>query len=307
MTVKRRAFSAGHFELSIDGHKSTTYLHKVEGGFAKAETINEKVGPDNARIKHTSVVEVEPISVDFGLSGARDIMAWIQGSWKKQFSRRSGSVVHANFDHNTAYEHTFREALITEVAFPTLDGNAKDPSTVKVKFLPEIVTGKPVNQGPQLTPNAIAKQKMWSNSAFRFNIDGMDSMRYTNKLEAFTIKQGVKKVYAGEMRFPELEPTSIEFPDLSGTIALAYAQPLLSWYEKSIVKGQADNKAQKTGSIEFLSPDRKSTLYQINLFDVGLKTAFVMPSTANQSEIKRVKFELYVGRMEMDGAAIGMG
>ena len=67
-----------------------------------------------------------------------------------------------------------------------------------------------------------------------------------------------------------------------------------------ISEGKADPKAQRTGSIEFLSPDKSKTLFRINLSEVGLLNTNVVASTANQDQIKRAKFELYVGKMEID-------
>jgi hypothetical protein len=87
---------------------------------------------------------------------------------------------------------------------------------------------------------------------------------------------------------------------------MTYAHSLFKWYDEYIVKGKADPKAQKSGSIEFLSTDRASTLFSINLFEVGLHGLSIMQSTANADGIKRAKFELYVGRMDLDGAGMGM-
>ncbi len=144
------------------------------------------------------------------------------------------------------------------------------------------------------------KQKMWMASGFRLNIDGIDEMKYTNKIEAFTIKQGIKKFYVGQERFPQVEPTKIEFPHITGTIALEYADKLMEWHEKYVMKGQSDPKAQKTGSLEFLTPQRDKTIFSINMYEVGLMSLQVLPSQANQDRIKRLKFELYVGRMDLE-------
>ncbi|MGN6108275.1 MAG: phage tail protein [Kofleriaceae bacterium] len=307
MTTQKRPYPAGHFELQIDGHASTAYLKSIEGGFAKAQTIDEPIGPENLRIKHSSIVEIDPFSVEFGLSGANDILKWIQSSWRKNWNRRNGVVTHANFDYFKTYEHEFYDALLIETTFPALDGASKEPAYLKCKIQPENVRSVKKASEQRLQPNNGAKQKLWSASSFRLNIDGLDEMKYCNKIESFTIKQGVKKLYTGEDRFPQIEPTKIEFPNLVGSISLHYAERLLAWYDSYVVKGESDAKAQKTGSIEFLSPDRKRTIFQINLYEIGLKTAFIQPVVANQPDIKRVKFELYIGRMDLDGAgALGM-
>jgi hypothetical protein len=110
----------------------------------------------------------------------------------------------------------------------------------------------------------------------------------------------------GDLRFSQYEPTKIEFPNISGTISLAYASELLDWHNQYVIKGSKDHGSQKSGAIEFLSPDRSKTIFRINLFEVGIAYAAIQPSTANQDQIKRVKFELFVHRMEIDGSG-GIG
>jgi hypothetical protein len=68
--------------------------------------------------------------------------------------------------------------------------------------------------------------------------------------------------------------------------------------------GTSDRTAQKSGSIEFLSPDRKQTIFRINLSEVGPVYVGVAPSKANEEQIKRLKFELYVSRMSIEGSHI---
>ncbi|HEU4731948.1 MAG TPA: hypothetical protein VFT22_28830, partial [Kofleriaceae bacterium] len=184
-----------------------------------------------------------------------------------------------------------------------LDGASKEGGYIKCKIQPErVVTKKLPGTGQRIDGNLSAKQKLWTPAAFRFNIDGIDDMRFTNKLESFTIKQGIKKLYTGATRFPQLEPTNIQFPNLTGTISLQYADKLLQWHHDYVESGKQDPRAQRTGSIEFLSPDRKQTIFRINLYEVGLHFAAIEASTAQAEQIKRVKFEMYVHRMEIDGS-----
>jgi T4-like virus tail tube protein gp19 len=306
MAQNTRTHTAGHFELQIDGHPSTAYLKTVDGGYVRAALMDEPIGPENYRIKHTSVVEIEPFSVDFGISGADQVLKWIQASWRKNWSRRNGQITHANFDLYQTFEHEFFDALITETTFPTLDGASKDAAYIKIKVQPERVVTKKTGGG-RISSKMGPKQKLWMCSGFRLKIDGLDGIEYTNKIESFTIKQGVRKFYTGEDRFPQIEPTKIEFPAITGTVGLAYADGLMKWYEQYVVTGQADPKAQKSGSLEFLAPDRGQTLFRINLYEVGLHHLSMLQSHANADQIKRMKFELYVGRMDLDGGgALGM-
>lgn len=307
--LTRNSYASGHFELQIDGHKSTAFVKSVEGGWSRANVVDDPVGPDPQRLKQISSVDIDPIQVEFGLAGANDMLKWIQGSWSRKHERRNGQITHADFDMKAMFEHEFYEALVTKTTFPTLDGSSKDGGYLKVEMQPERVVTRPLGSpGPQISGNVSPKQKMWTPAAFRFNIDGIDDMQFVNKVESFTIEQGIKKFYTGASRFPRIEPTAVKFPNIKGTISLKYADKLVQWHQ-DYIRGQdgaatKDPTAQKSGSIEFLSPDRKQTIFRINLFEVGLVYVGVDPSKANEEQIKRLKFELYVHRMEIDGSSI---
>jgi len=307
MTLQRQSYTSGHFELAIDGHKSTAYVKSVDGGDIKANAIDEAVGPHNQRMKHVSTLEIEPFTIDMSIAGADDMLKWIQASFNKQASRRNGQITHANFNLQRTFEHEFYDALISEVTFPALDGASKDAAYLKVKMQPERVVQRKIPPGPKLETRTGSKHKLWLANGFRLTIDRWDDLKHTNKIEAFTVKQGIKKHYMGGDRYPELEPTKIEFPHIVGSIALDYADSLMAWHRRYIVDGERDTSAgHLTGSLEYLDPSKTKTLFQINLFEVGIHRLQLQQSQANQDSIKRVKFELYVGRMELDGGGLGM-
>ena len=296
----KRSYSAGHFELQIDGALTTAYLKSVEGGFVRAHPLAEPIGPHNEQIKHNSVVSIEPFTVEFGISGAEKVLKWIQQSWRKDYGRRSGQITHADFDMYQTFEHEFYDALIAETKFPELDGSSKDAAYIQIKVQPErVVTNKKESQN-RVAGTVGAKQKLWMCSGFRFTIDGLSDMDKTNHIDSFTIKQGMKMFYTGQDRFPTIEPTKIEFPHITGTIATAFSDSLHKWYDDTLMKGQNDIAAQKTGSLEFLSTDRTQVIFRINMYEIGIHHLEIVQSHANEQKIKRTKFELSVGRMDLD-------
>jgi hypothetical protein len=305
MTTPKRSYSAGSFELAIDGHPTQAYVKSVDGGNAKANQVQEPIGAFQEKIRHLSTVEIDPFSLEIGMAGAEPILKWIRQSWRREFSRRNGVITHADFNYHKQFEHEFHEALISEVTLPALDGSSKEAAYLKMKVQPEWVEWRKAKSDERVTGKVLAKQKLWLCNAFRLTIDGLSEMEYTNRIESFTIKQNVVKHYSGVQRFPTIEPTRLEFPSLQGSIALEYADGLIEWHKQSVYLGQADTKAQKTGSLEFLHPDRKQAIFRINLYEIGLTTLSFPTQTANANEIKRVKFELFVGRMDLDTGGQG--
>jgi hypothetical protein len=304
--------TAGHFEINIDHRPGSAYLKSVEGGHVKSSVVDEPTGGTNDRIKHTAgVAEVEPIIIDLGLSGADQIVSWVQGSLDRKHSRISGEIIHANFDLKPVYIYQFFDALLHEVTFPALDGNSKEPGYIKVKFQPERMKehklpGVGPSVGGLLSPMS-SKQKMWSCSQFRLTIDGIPDFAFTNHIDSFTIKQGTKPMHTGLERFPQHEPTKVEIPHITGTMAAGYANAIIKWHEDTTRKGSKDPSVQKHGVLEFLGPDRITPIFAIHLKEVGLFGFQMQQSTANADAIKRVKFELYVGGMNVDNPSKWIG
>ena len=305
--MSMKADVAGLFELQIDGHKTTAFLKSVEGGHLKTQVTEERIGHHLQPIKHLSVAEIEPLTIDFGLSGAKDILKWIQASWRREYSRRDGSITHAGFDLVPTYEYQWYQGLITETIFPALDGSSKDAGYLKIKVQPERMDEAKKGSGPKISGISASKMKQWLASSFRLHIEGIPEFDYTNHLDSFTIKQGFKKLYTGLDRFPQIEPTKIDFPNITGTIAQGYTQALNEWHKQSSKLGAKDPKVQKHGWIEFLGPNKKDVLFRLMLDEVGLMSMSTAASTANADQIKRTKFELFVGRMDLDGSkALGL-
>jgi T4-like virus tail tube protein gp19 len=310
MTMEtRNSYAGGNFELRVDGHAPTAYVKSIEGGWSRAQLSDAPLGSAAHRSKQITTVEIDPITVEFGLTGAKDMLKWIQGSWNRtDHHRRNGQITYANFDMRTMFEHHFHRAVLTATTFPTLDGASKEGGYLKCKLQPEFVDTMALGTpGPRISSNVSPLQKMWTPAAFRLNIDGVDGMQYANKIDSFTVTLETQKLYSGGSRFPEIIPTKLTFPNITGTISLRYAEQLLKWHKNYIRTqdgpGTKDKEAQKWGSIELLSPDRKQTLLRVKLTDVAPVYVGVEPSRANEEQIKRVKFELYVHQMDIEGSS----
>ncbi len=290
------------FEFSIDGWRNTAYIKSVEGGYPKLNTIEEQVGADNLFIKHGSTVEIEPISVEMGMQSGTEVLSWLQSSWRKEWCRQSGMITHGNFNKKALVEHHFSDALITEATFPTLDASSKEAAFLKFKIQPEAVELKAAAKSTVHQATS-PKQKMWSPNAFSFKLDGLNVSK-VGKIDSFTVKQGVKALYVGGQRYPQYEPTKITFPDLSVHISQIYAGDIMDWYQTFVMRGHRDPKQEKSGSIEFLAPDHKTVIYRINLTGVGIKGCVIERSTSSDANTKKIKFDLYVGKMDIDGEGV---
>jgi hypothetical protein len=299
--LARRAYAGGHFVFTLDGAPVPGYLRSVEGGTITGEVIDETVGPDFTHFKHLGTVSIEPLTLELGMSMSRPIFDWISASWKRDFSRRSGSVVHTDARYESQVEQWFTDALIVETTFPALDGASTDPAYLTVKLQPEQVELK--RGDGQLVSSVISPmQKHWSPSNFRLNIDGLDTS-HVSKIDSFSVTQKLKELYVGSARFPELEPTGLEFSNLTVYTSLAHADDFLAWYQEVLADGDKDTRQERQGAIEFLGPNRKDTLFTVGLHNVGIFGFTIEKSEAGADRPKRCKIDLYVESMSLEYGA----
>lgn len=298
-TTGTRAYAAGHFEFNLDGAPTAAWIKSVEGGAVKSEVITENVGPDDLSFRHTSTLSFEPFTINVAMAASKPFLKWIKDSWSRKFQRRTGSIVHADFNLNSHLEQKFLDALISEVVFPTLEAKSKEPAYLSIKMQPEKLTLEKASGKIRGTESAGVKAKMWNPSMFRMNIDGIDCSKI-RKIESITVKQKITQLYFGTSRAPELEPTGIEFPNITVTLAASYANDFVTWHRNFVVDGAKDTEQIKSGYLEFLDPQGSGTIFTINMDGIGIHNLSIEKSEANSEELKQVKVELFVDYMELE-------
>ncbi len=291
------AYTSGHFSFILDGAPTTAWVQSVGGGYVKGQVITEAVGPDDLAFRHLSRVEIEPIELKVAVSAAKPILEWIRDSWNRKFSRRDGSIVHGNFKREATIEQSFLQALLVEVGFPALDGGTKDSAYMTLKVHPEKLEILDAS-GKLQADEGDAKIKSWSPANFAVDIDGIDCT-HVSKIDAITVKQKISSMYYGSDRYPQLEPSGIEFPTVTLYTSAAHAKDFIKWHNDFVVKGAKDPTMEKTGSISFHSPNSKNTLFSIDMDGVGINSLSIEKSTANADSIKQIKVELYVDTMDL--------
>jgi hypothetical protein len=252
--------------------------------------------------KRIGLPSYDPFNIQVGMSMAKPLYQWIEKSWAGEVVRKTGAIVHADRNLAIRHEQHFDNALITETILPALDGSSKEPANLGIKFQAESlknIIGKGDTVSQDLAKNVVGVQKQWLPANFRFVVDGLDAAcKRVNKVDSFTVKQGAKRLEVGAERVYQLEPASLEFPNLSATFSIADADKWFQWHEDFVVKGNNNTEQEKTGHITYLTPSLEE-ICRIDLYGVGIHNLTVEKSQAQSGDqIKRVKVELYVERME---------
>jgi hypothetical protein len=289
-----RSYVSGYFALKLDDI-NCGLIQKFEGGDIEGVVVTEPDPQSGLPKKHISTVKYEDFTVQMGLSPAEPVRKWIESSLQMNFLRKSGELQAADFKRDIRQVREFRDALLTEIGFPALDGAAKDPAYMTLKFAPELTRNKK-GSGQVENPVALKKQKQFLPSNFRLTIDGLDkACAKVSKVDALVVKQTFTDTDPDPKSTVTFkEPGKIDFPNLKVTVAEEFARPFFDWHEDFVVNGNNDDKHERRGQLEYLAEDRQTVLLTLTFNNIGIFKGTGEASENNSDKIRRVTFEMYL-------------
>ncbi|HUQ02768.1 MAG TPA: hypothetical protein VM261_09755 [Kofleriaceae bacterium] len=310
--VAKHHFAGSHVALVIDGDRaSTAYLKSAEGGMFKSAPTEEPNAAYHIRGKHSSVREMDALSFEFGMSGAKWALGLVSKIVKDPTVAHipfDGEVHHADSNFKSQYCYEFIGARITEFTLPKLDAKSKEHATLKLKCQPESIEFG-ITEGAKLPPGSVAKQKQWLCSAFRFTINNGIGEVQASSIESLSVKIGAKAFQVGHFRNPQYTSTGkLEMPKLSFVVPMQFSKELVGWFKNAIGREHgledADGGYEKDATIEFMDPTRKNCLYMIHLGGVGPETLSVVKGTNDAATM--MKFDCYVTSIELEETGKGV-
>jgi len=294
ITADGRGYVAGKYGLDIGGSMAG-WVWSAEGGHATSDVVSEKLGPDHTIRKHIAGVKYEDVSIQCGTGMSRKFYEWLNASFQHKYQRNDGAIIAADYNYKEHSRLTFFRGLITECGFPAMDAASKDACKMSIKISPESTKQTFTQGGGQAIAGPTdVKQKKWMPSNFRLSIDGLsDACKKVNKIEALTLKQKVVENPVGELRSYEKEPASLEIPNLVITFPESHAQEFYAWHQSFVIDGKNSDGDEKNGSLEYLTPDLKETLFTINFTHLGIFKLTPEKVESGSENIRRVKAEMY--------------
>lgn len=292
--ANERTYTAGRFMLDVNG-ESAGYVKKVSGGAMTADIASNDLGPDNIQKKHVANIKWDPFKVSMGIGMGNEMYQWMKAAFQKGYVTKNGSVTSADFNYKAQSVREFYDALITEITVPKLDGASKESAYFDIGFQAERVRWLK-GQG-EVKGKTGAKQKAWLCSNFRVDFGGVLPCDRVATVDSFTWKCAVAADQVGIFREPTQHPAKVTVPDLKLSISMADYHP---WAERAkawFVDGQHEEANELHGSIQFLGPDMKAVLGEIELKNCGFKKFSTGDLEANKEGIARFDVELYVEQM----------
>jgi hypothetical protein len=285
--------SGGYRFLELDGQVVGS-LKSCDGGEAFGEVVEDPPSGGAFTTKHIANVKYNDFTTQVGFGMGKAMYNWIKASFDNKALRKNGAIIAADFNYNEKSRREFQNALITEIGFPALDGAAKDPAYMTLKFAPELTTNK-VASG-KVTAHA-SNQRLFIPSNFRLSLGDLPTTR-VSKIDAFTVKQTFT-----ESTGRSIEPAKLEFPNLVITMAESHAWS--EWFDDFVIKGNNGQDKELSGKIEFLSPDLTSTLIGLLISGVGIFSLAPVLPEPNAQPIRRVQVELYCEKMDFEFKSSG--
>jgi hypothetical protein len=283
----QRPYVAGYFALELDGAFAGV-VSKIEGGNVVGD-VAKVPGAEFFVKKQLANVGVRDIVLEFGTNMNAALFNWMRDALQRQATPKNGAVLTIDYKGDVRARLEFTYAHITQITLPAADASSKDPLRFTVRLTPETTRLTP---GSGKAPSAkLPLQKTALASSFRLAIDGVDMTR-ASQVESLTINLPLRRDDIGESRDYEKLPGVIDFPNLVVTMAESHAASVYDWLEDFVIQGNNSDEAEKTGTLEFLSANLSTTLFQITFKHLGIFEIAPVPAT-NTDAVAKVTVEMY--------------
>jgi phage tail-like protein len=289
-----RKLPTARFALELDGIVCG-FLDSVSGGGIAADVVSV-AGADGFDTKHLGRVSYEELELQFDLSLDAAVYQWIAASWKNTGARRDGSVVSTDMNGKAVSEQEFFRGLLTEVTIPALDASSKDAAKLTIRIAPEYT--RLAKAAAKTVTSTVGRQLEWKASAFKLEIDGLDTTRVLS-IDEFTVTQALVAESVGEARTFVESPDKLTFPNLRVRVAASGADTWTAWFDDFVMKGNNDPSHERSGKLTFLDTSLKKPLGEVGFASLGIFRLEPGPRVAGADAVAEVVVDLYCDRMEL--------
>jgi hypothetical protein len=289
----QRGYTTGRFMVELDGTPAG-FVESVEGGDVFSDVVVEKVASDGIAHKHLAGVRYDDLAFAVGPNMTEAFFEWIASALDRKFTRKDGAISFQDYTGSEKERLAWQEGILVEIAFPAVDANSKESAHLAVTVRPELTQHKK-GSGLKGQLGANAKTAKWLASNFRLTIDGVDCTR-VRTIDGLTVVQRDAPNPIGESR-TDIEPNTLQIPNLVVTVAEAYAVDFLAWHDDFVVKGNNGPDREKEGKLEFLSANRQDVLFALSLHGLGIFRISRVKETAGVAAIASVEARIYCESM----------
>jgi hypothetical protein len=265
--------TSARFSITIDGQAACVPT-LVTGGDAYADVVEVDIGAEGLVDKRVGGVHYRDIDVTCAMDVAPVMQEWISSTLTRRYVPKSGSVGILDANNAERLSLAFENALLNEVAFPALDGAAKDAALLHLRITPERVRRTPgsgVVAPPPRSQGTLV-------SSFRLEIAGLVTNR-VSRIEPFSVRVDMQEDPLGERREPVRTPGKLSVSDLVVTLSEIDVDPWARWHEDFVINGKNDASQERTGTLRLLGADLKTAMVELTLQGLGIYSLTSLPVT----------------------------
>lgn len=301
-----RAYSAAHFVLELDKHEVAGFIRSLEGGGVKADVLTYNMGSTPEQWRQLGKPKYDDIKMQVGMSMSKTFYDWISSFFAGKVVRKNGAILAGDFHYKERARREFENMLISEVTIPKFDASDRSPCYMGVTLVPEKVTFAAGAHTDLSATVASTSQKLWTPNHFEFTIGEFGQcMSRTTKVESFTIKQQILEYRSGNQLDAVRVPSRVVFPNLTFYLPEADAKPLINHFSARVMRpGTPAATPRITGAIT-ATDGEGSPLCTISLFGIDIAALGPDKSESTSQDIKQVKVEITVERMDFKYAPGG--
>ncbi len=276
--------------LSVDGNPYDETFDLIGGNY-RGEVTTSYLGPANVSKKSISAVGVEEVTVAVGIGLSVGVYQWIIATMGRSYGPRSGDMVSADAQGNMRSHTTFFNAVISKVVFPPLDTRDKTPATIALSFLPASIRKTVPDPGVKVTGS---KPKALMVSNFRLSISGLEaSCAKVTQIESISISRDFTDSLA------VLNGSPLNVSDLVFYCPEEFADDFVAFADDFLGNGHHLETNEKTGTLEFLAPDKKSVYMTINFFGLGIYGCTLEGGSLKNAAERLMKVTMYCETVSM--------
>jgi hypothetical protein len=291
-----RTYVTGHFTLDLQGVDAGS-LSKVEGGDIEGEV---STSPTGTKVLAGTIV-IGDVTLSFRPPVHARLQAWINDALEGVRSPRDAASIFFSGDGKQLSVDRFDGALVTELAFPALDGDAKDAAAMTLRIQPASTSHR-AGSGEKSKDAASSRHKPWTPSAFRLSLADLPTANVA-RVEPFCVRVPPKgpPTATDNPNGDPGTPPPVKVGNLEWTIIGPDVDAWAAWFEDFVVRGKNADPFEKEGAIQILD-DAGAVILTVKLSHVGIFGMKWLPPVQGKGgdPLQVLKVHLYVEAMRLE-------
>lgn len=278
--ASNRIVANGVFAIELDG-KFAGQSTQISGGFAVGNVVKDPIaigGPFYVKKHLEDPPGYKEIGIRFNTGMSAAFYQAITNALNGQGTSHNGSITLLN-NRTPVRRLDFFNAFITELTIPSADASSRDGAWFEVVLSPASTIESKKAAAPK-SVSCTVKDALAS--SFRFDIGGVALNGHVASVGQLVIHipPGTNRSNDACVECPP--SVVIDFPDVDVTMPDAFAQPLFDWYDDFVAKGNNADSQEKTGTLDFMTSNFQTMLFEINFAHLGITEA-AHPSNTRDS------------------------